>query len=269
MAKTSRYKWSDSLLQRTDLSPGCKMVGQFLCNRADNKTLESWPSQAVIAAGVGVSVRWVRSGLQSLQAVGLIQDVGSHGEDPRYATRVYKLCSQGGTSVPPSDRNSRSALRPEPQFRSEPNPGRNSATIQGGTPAHNAHTVSLGTDHKRTSQKSTPTEYAAKPHQPPSKSAESKPKKPRPRNVLWDAVCETFKLEPKTRAQCTRVGKRAKEFGELGATPADIQTRAQRHRTTWPDCECSPESLLKWWNKFGKPIRPDWMPEPAKGVDEK
>jgi hypothetical protein len=239
MGQANRFTWSDELLKRTDLSPGCRLIGQYLANRA-NRTLECWPSQAAIAAGAGLSVRWVRAGLRSLQAVGLIQDVGAHGNDPRYATRVYRLLS---------DRNVGSALRPELALRSEPDPGRNSVTIQTGTGAPTEQT------RKRTDQKSTPTEYA-------------RPRKPRPRNLLWDAVCETFKLDPKTRAQCTRVGKRAKEFGELGATLEEIQTRAQRHRTTWPDCECSPESLLKWWDKFGKPVRPDWMPEPKKGVDE-
>lgn len=253
MAKANRYKWSDSLLQRTDLSPGCKMVGQFLCNRADNRLFECWSSQAVIAAGVGLTVRQVRRALRSLQAADMVQDIGAHGDDPRYATRVYRLCP---------DRTLVSALRPDRDVRPKPGPGRTPSSalkpIQGGHLRHQAHTVSLGTN-----QKSTPTEYAAtKSRQLPH------PKKPRPRNVLWDAVCDTFKLDPKTRAQCTRVGKRAKEFEELGATPAEIQIREQRHRTAWPDCECSPESLLKWWDKFGKPVRPDWMPEPKKGVDE-
>ncbi|MGB2985454.1 MAG: hypothetical protein WBE26_06180 [Phycisphaerae bacterium] len=99
------------------------------------------------------------------------------------------------------------------------------------------------------------TEYAAAPHQPEKKPKQNQPKKNGSQRTraspLWDAVCEAFKLEPCTKADRSRVGRIVRDLGLKGGTPDEIKKRVERHRAAWPKCECTPESLLKHWERFG------------------
>lgn len=78
----------------------------------------------------------------------------------------------------------------------------------------------------------------------------SAPKAERPRNALWDVVCECFHLNPQTRSECSRVGKVTRDLKAKGATPGEVQARLARYRQRWPDMEATPEALLKHWDLF-------------------
>lgn len=86
----------------------------------------------------------------------------------------------------------------------------------------------------------------------------SKPKKPRARNLVWDAICEVVGWEPKTDREVGRVARAQKAI--RAAVPADaddatiamaIRGRARRYREAWPGKELSPDSLVNHWSRFG------------------
>lgn len=81
----------------------------------------------------------------------------------------------------------------------------------------------------------------------------AKPKttpKPREPDPVWDHVCRVWSLEPVTPAQRSRVGRIVRDLKALGASPADLDARMARYRVEWPRAECTPEALLKHWERF-------------------
>jgi hypothetical protein len=85
-------------------------------------------------------------------------------------------------------------------------------------------------------------------HMPPG---ETKPKAPRPPDLIWDAVCAVFALAPVTPTEKSRVGKIVRDLKLKGAVPADIPARLAQYRREWPKAADTPEALLKHWDRFG------------------
>lgn len=269
----NRFTWSDTLLAKVDLSLGCKVVGQYLANRVNKKTDRCFPSQATIASGTGLTIRGVQKAIDKLKAAGLIQIVGKHGDDLRYATQVYKLIPGTNphsglrdeppfTSEPKPDTNPGSPLRHEPRFTPESGSGTNTVTVQGRTPVRDIEPL------REPPIKNTPTEYAAKPRQPPLKKEKRKASKPRPPNPLWDALQAVFYPSGIAPGQEKHVGALVRDFKAKGATPDEIRKRADRYKKAWPDYACTPNALLEHWDEFAPKTRNPLMPEPVKGVDE-
>jgi len=83
--------------------------------------------------------------------------------------------------------------------------------------------------------------------------------KPRPRNPLWETVAflwfggteENGWTVPAgtTRTRCGRI---VRELQALGATPKLISERIVRYRSVWPNAECTPEAIIKHWDRFGE-----------------
>lgn len=94
MSGFDRFKASDAILARTDLSPGSKNVAQWLVNRADGEG-QCWPSVKAIMAGVGLTERPVRYALRELDKAGFTVTVGKHGDDARYQTPIRQLNDPG------------------------------------------------------------------------------------------------------------------------------------------------------------------------------
>ncbi len=78
----------------------------------------------------------------------------------------------------------------------------------------------------------------------------AKPTKPRKRNLIWDAVVDSFALKIITKTDATRMGKVVRDLKAKGATPELIVAAVARYRAEWPSMECTPEALLKNWQKF-------------------
>lgn len=78
-------------------------------------------------------------------------------------------------------------------------------------------------------------------------------KKPRPRDVIWDALVEACKINvPElTRAERGRVNKAVKMLRELEATPMQIAERAERYSRKWPEIELTATGLASNWSQFG------------------
>lgn len=74
----------------------------------------------------------------------------------------------------------------------------------------------------------------------------------RPRNPVWDCLCEVFGLEPVTKSERSRLGKAVREFTEKGAIPSEIRIRASRYRQQWPQAAFTAEALFKHWDLMGQ-----------------
>lgn len=70
------------------------------------------------------------------------------------------------------------------------------------------------------------------------------------RDEIWDAICETWGMKPITKADCSRMGRLARDFRLKGATPAELRVRLDRYRLAWPQAADTPEALLKHWDRF-------------------
>lgn len=78
----------------------------------------------------------------------------------------------------------------------------------------------------------------------------AKPATPRKRNPIWDVVVEIFKLDPVTKDEQRRVGKVVRDLKAKGADADSIRATFARYRVAWPSVECTPEALLKHWDRF-------------------
>ncbi len=86
-------------------------------------------------------------------------------------------------------------------------------------------------------------------------SDQKREKKPRPRNLLFDAIagCWHPDASPLTRTESSHVAKVAAEVAEVGGTPEQI-TKAW---AAWPKLypragPCTPQVLAKHWNELIK-----------------
>ena len=76
------------------------------------------------------------------------------------------------------------------------------------------------------------------------------PKKVREPNILWDAVCSLWGFKPVTKSELSRIGKLSRDFKLKEATPELILLKGKAYKAKWPDVECSPEALLKHWDRL-------------------
>jgi hypothetical protein len=110
--------------------------------------------------------------------------------------------------------------------------------------------------------------YATSLQKTPTKNKKTEASKPRPRNLVWDALEEIFYPSGIAPGQRKHVGALVRDFKAKGATPADIRERVERYKHEWPNHACTPNAILEHWDEFGpKPHNP-LMGVRAKGVDE-
>ena len=76
------------------------------------------------------------------------------------------------------------------------------------------------------------------------------PKKVREPNILWDAICSLWGFKPVTKSELSRIGKLSRDFKLKEATPELILLKGKAYKAKWPDVECSPEALLKHWDRL-------------------
>jgi len=78
----------------------------------------------------------------------------------------------------------------------------------------------------------------------------------RPGDALWNVVREVFGLTPATKADRSRIGRIVRDLKVKGGTPDELRIRVARYRAEWPRCECTPEALLKHWDRFATERKP-------------
>ena len=74
----------------------------------------------------------------------------------------------------------------------------------------------------------------------------------RPRNPLWDAVCEVWGLHPVTQADRKAVGRIVSDLTQKGATSDEIKVRLDRYRRAWPTAADTPRALVVHWDYFAR-----------------
>lgn len=85
----------------------------------------------------------------------------------------------------------------------------------------------------------------------------SKQKKERPRNVIWDTICQVWGWDPKTGNELSRLGKLCRDMKLKGATPGWIIAIKHEYEKAWPKTESSPEAILKHWDTFKAKVHPE------------
>lgn len=94
--------------------------------------------------------------------------------------------------------------------------------------------------------------------EPAQKGEGSQETKERPRNLVWDAICELFALEPSqmTKAEQSKIGRVVKEL--KAATPdvsrEDIRRRAGEYRKRFPGAAFTPTALMSHWSTLTQPV---------------
>ncbi len=89
--------------------------------------------------------------------------------------------------------------------------------------------------------------------QPNLKIADDGGKKPRKRNVLFDAVCDCLFEGKATKGNSGLIAKYAQELLELGATPEELRRRIANYKAMWPTYPCTPHAvIMKHWPRLAK-----------------
>jgi hypothetical protein len=76
------------------------------------------------------------------------------------------------------------------------------------------------------------------------------PKTARQGDALWDALVEAMGHSVTTGTARGAWNKALADLRKAGATPEQIVLRADRYRARWPDRDCTPNALAKWWDEL-------------------
>lgn len=82
-----------------------------------------------------------------------------------------------------------------------------------------------------------------------SKQTLARPRKPRPRDHVWDALVKEFG-EPTTRSERSRMNDATKQLRDAGVDPSMISVVASRYRSEWPTVTCTAHAIVANWSRF-------------------
>lgn len=226
-AKESWTKVDNKLKARRDLTGTAKLIYATIVD-AMRGTGTATIGQRRIGELVGASNQVVTDAIKVLEEAELLSvERGRSGQRTTYELPTKAPRKQGRLSA----RETR-ALSPKPPKVKRPG-NKGASARETRTRKEQTKRVSLSTD------------------LPGTKVPKPTEKRTRKKDPIWDAACEVFALEPVTRPQQTRVGKVVAELKQLKATPEEIRQHAERYRRDWgPDIECTPEAVLKHWDRF-------------------
>lgn len=79
----------------------------------------------------------------------------------------------------------------------------------------------------------------------------SKPKKPRKRDEIWDAVIQSCGLEGEKPTESARGAwnRAVSQLKKVDATPDEIHARAKAYRRKWPNISLTPSALARNWSE--------------------
>jgi len=248
--KRSRYAWLEAVI-KLEIEPTAKAVATALWLHTDAGGV-AFPSVEALARKASLSGRTVQRALGTLDGLGLLvrcrpdaamrkRMAAAHITRADRLPNAYALNLDGVTQATPREGGNgvtRAVGRSGPRG--------DTRCANGVTPLSPKQLIEQPI--KSTSYRGT----AAKPPPAPPKQPSKPPAKrePRKRDALFEAVCELFDLETKTKGGQRRVGALARDFGLLEATPDELVRRRERYRAAWPDVEDTPDALLKHWNRF-------------------
>ncbi len=87
---------------------------------------------------------------------------------------------------------------------------------------------------------------------PPAARVAPRAGKPRPRDLIFERVCELWFPSGVSPTDRTRIGKVVRDLKAHHATPDEIDARLARYRRDEPTWTDSPEALAKHWDRFEK-----------------
>ena len=81
----------------------------------------------------------------------------------------------------------------------------------------------------------------------------------RPRNLLFDALCEIGQTNPEEAARVNGglIGKALRDIRRMSpdVTADEIRRRAANYRDSWPNAQLTASALAKHWATFGTALR--------------
>ena len=247
-----------SLIRRTDLDPGAKVLWAVLADyaRMDGDVC-AWPGQRRLRADMGVGgwllARWIDQ----------LVDVGALEVEPGVGRRSSRYTPlDPSRSAPPTGAQTNHSAPPTqganstPLIRSAPLAPRRQARKSAVAPRPLPGIIRKERENQRSAA-----------HLATESPKPSSPKVREP-NLIWDAIAKLFYPSGIAPGQRKHVGALTRDFKSKGATPEEMEARIERYHREWPDCACTPNALLEHWDTFGPKPRPSWMPEPKKGVGE-
>jgi len=242
-----RFLWSAAVLKRQDIPVAARLVYQGMLNRC-NGDRRCFPSYETLADDCATTRRVVIRTVGTLRDLGLIVLERATASTPGFETwrpdrlpNVFILRDPNGVTArtPRKRANEVTPRTPRKRPRGD-QAGTNGVTYR--TPKQQKELLNKSKSYGLTAA-SPPPAAQKQPSKPPKR-------KPRKRDKLFDAVCELFDLETKTKGGQRRVGALVRDFRLLEATPDELVRRRERYRARWPDVEDTPDALLKHWNRF-------------------
>ena len=203
---------------KQDIEPPAKLVLLALADHANGQTGLCIPGQKALADQCSMSVRTVQRHLNTLESAGLIRrEARMRGEGRGRTSDRYWLRDQGDTT-------------------GSAGPTRQTVTTNTTNQDDQHDTVVVAEPEENRKGNNT---LAATPRQ----------RKPDP---LWDTMLAVCGIDGSTLTKTGRgqVNAALKELREIGATPADIDSKAKAYRKTWPDVSLTPTALVKHWGSL-------------------
>jgi hypothetical protein len=179
----------------------------------------------------------VEGHLESLQRHGLVQVYEVDGRRYLQVTRwdehqrinrptASKLPPPGDVTEPPDD---------PPATAEEPSPPAHARLTEPSPPEGNGTGKGTGT----------------------SRAADAT-RKPRPPDLLFEAVCDACGIDRQTLTPSGRgpLNRAVKEIREVAGTPEDVPRRAAEFRRRFPEASLTPSALAKHWGSLASAPRP-------------
>lgn len=126
--------------------------------------------------------------------------------------------------------------------------------------ARDAHTErTKSAPEKRREEKSIGTAIAVPKSEPPKQRTRT------PRDDLFDAVSQDFRMDVRVKNTAKNVGAIVNDLVALKATPDEFRTRTARYRTLHPDWECTARAVVLHWGELDGTARPNGLPGGTQG----
>lgn len=225
----SFYQFSDTIMSDKTLNPSDKLILSLIAGFARmSGTDVAWPGIRRMSEIAGLTNGTVEKCTKRLIQHGWItKDPGIGRQTNRYTlTDKYKLaCS---ASILRAQTKSRSApkVRTQAKSRSAPIPKRSAPIYTPVAPRKSERNKEVI-----------------------EKRIKNLPES-RKRDPVWDTLCDLFNFKPKTKSEKSRLGRAVRDLKVHGATEHEIRKRYANYRASWPDVDCTIESLVKHWQKF-------------------
>ena len=193
-----------------------------LAKYADNDSGTAYPGRGALAKRMGCSRSSVDRALEELISVGAVSKQ-RRSQDGRWTSSLYTVYKVG------------------PRLTGGGSP------THATTPSPTGATTSSHPRRKELDQELDQQELlAAAPRE------EAKPKAPRPKDPLWEAMLEVCGINGDTLTRSSRgqLNSAVKELRDVGATADEVRAKAGVYRKTWPAVSLTPTALVKHWSQL-------------------